>query len=145
VAKKTNSRMPLHYGVMTTHGMQALTTKRELTFCRICFSLSAIASPFRFLIRFFSSFLHAYIFPVARTWHAHTSPKPPFPSTRYMRNVYLVTGWLFATKTNTQHLTSIQSILTVTEQRGTITKLWHAWQMIQSLLCSNCNSNSSYF
>lgn len=31
-----------------------------------------MASPFRFLIRFFSSFLQAYILPVARTWQAHT-------------------------------------------------------------------------
>lgn len=29
-------------------------------------------SPFLFLMRFFSSFLQAYIFPVARTWHAQT-------------------------------------------------------------------------
>lgn len=29
-------------------------------------------SPFLFLILFFSSFLQAYIFPVALTWHAHT-------------------------------------------------------------------------
>lgn len=25
------------------------------------------------------------------TWHAHTSPKPPFPRTRYIRNVLYVT------------------------------------------------------
>lgn len=49
-----------------------LTTNLLFTFSRICFSLSAMASPFRFLIRFFSSFLHAYILPVARTWQAHT-------------------------------------------------------------------------
>lgn len=71
-----------------------LTTNLELTFCRICFSFRAILSPLRFLIRFFSSFLHAYIFPVARTWHAQTSPNPPFPSTLYIRNVFFVTGWL---------------------------------------------------
>lgn len=49
-----------------------LTTNLLLTFSRICFSFSAMASPFRFFIRFFSNLLHAYIFPVARTWHAHT-------------------------------------------------------------------------
>lgn len=27
------------------------------------------------------------------TWHAHTSPNPPFPSTRYMRKVLYVTCW----------------------------------------------------
>lgn len=52
--------------------IQALTTNLLLTFSRICFSLSAMDSPFLFFIRFFSSFLQAYIFPVARTWHAHT-------------------------------------------------------------------------
>lgn len=36
------------------------------------FSFSAIASPFLFFTRFFSSFLQAYIFPVARTWQAQT-------------------------------------------------------------------------
>ena len=71
-----------------------LTTNLELTFCKITFSFSTMASPFRFLMRFFSSFLQAYILPVARTWQAHTSPKPPLPSTRYMRKVFLVTGWL---------------------------------------------------
>lgn len=49
-----------------------LTTNLLFTFSRICFSFSAMASPFLFLIRFFSSFLQAYIFPVARTWQAHT-------------------------------------------------------------------------
>lgn len=49
-----------------------LTTNLLFTFSRICFSFRAIASPFRFLIRFFSSFLQAYIFPVARTWQAQT-------------------------------------------------------------------------
>jgi hypothetical protein len=38
--------------------------------------------------------LQAYIFPVARTWHAHTSPNPPLPRTRYIRKVLYVTGWL---------------------------------------------------
>lgn len=71
-----------------------LTTNLELTFCSICFSLRAICSPFRFLIRFFSSFLQAYILPVALTWQAHTSPKPPLPNTLYMRNVFFVTGAL---------------------------------------------------
>jgi hypothetical protein len=32
--------------------------------------------------------------PVARTWQAHTSPNPPFPSTLYILNVFFVTGWL---------------------------------------------------
>jgi len=49
-----------------------LTTNLLFTFSRICFSFRAMASPFRFLIRFFSSFLQAYIFPVARTWQAQT-------------------------------------------------------------------------
>lgn len=31
-------------------------------------------------------------FPVARTWQAQTSPNPPFPSTRYIRNVLCVIG-----------------------------------------------------
>lgn len=44
-----------------------LTTNLLLTFSRICFSFSAMDSPFLFLILFFSSFLQAYIFPVART------------------------------------------------------------------------------
>lgn len=52
--------------------LTVLTTNLLFTFSRICFSLSAMASPFRFLIRFFSSFLQAYILPVARTWQAHT-------------------------------------------------------------------------
>lgn len=49
-----------------------LTTKLLLTFSKMRFSFSAIASPFRFLTRFFSSFLQAYILPVARTWQAQT-------------------------------------------------------------------------
>lgn len=44
-----------------------LTTNLEFILCRICFSISTMLSPLRFLIRFFSNFLHAYIFPVART------------------------------------------------------------------------------
>lgn len=63
--------------------------------------MSTIGSPFRFLIRFFSNFLQAYILPVARTWQAQTSPKPPFPSTRYIRNVLYVTGWLQTNQTQT--------------------------------------------
>lgn len=47
--------------------LRRLTTNLLLTFSRICFSFSAIDSPFLFLILFFSSFLQAYIFPVART------------------------------------------------------------------------------
>lgn len=49
-----------------------LTTKLLLTFSKMRFSFSAIASPFLFFTRFFSSFLQAYIFPVARTWQAQT-------------------------------------------------------------------------
>lgn len=49
-----------------------LTTKLLLTFSKMRFSFSAMASPFRFLTRFFSSFLQAYILPVARTWQAQT-------------------------------------------------------------------------
>ena len=60
--------------------------------CSISFSLSTIDSPLRFFIRFFSSFLQAYIFPVARVWQAHTSPKPPLPRTRYIRKVLEVTA-----------------------------------------------------
>lgn len=52
--------------------LSVLTTNLLFTFSRICFSLRAMDSPFRFLIRFFSSFLQAYILPVARTWQAHT-------------------------------------------------------------------------
>lgn len=53
-------------------GPWTLTTKRLLTLSRICFSLSAMDSPFLFLILFFSKRLQAYIFPVARTWQAQT-------------------------------------------------------------------------
>ena len=47
-------------------------THRELIFCRMSFSLSTMLSPLRFLTRFFSSFLQAYILPVALVWQAHT-------------------------------------------------------------------------
>lgn len=60
--------------------------------------MRTIASPLRFFILFFSSFLQAYILPVARTWQAHTSPNPPLPKTRYIRKVLYVTGWLSAAK-----------------------------------------------
>lgn len=49
-----------------------LTTNLLLTFSRICFSFRAMDSPFLFFILFFSSFLQAYILPVALTWQAHT-------------------------------------------------------------------------
>lgn len=49
-----------------------LTTNLLLTFSKINFSLRAMDSPFLFFILFFSSFLQAYIFPVALTWQAHT-------------------------------------------------------------------------
>lgn len=49
-----------------------LTTNWLLTFSKICFSLSAMDSPFLFFILFFSNLLQAYIFPVARTWQAQT-------------------------------------------------------------------------
>lgn len=49
-----------------------LTTKLLLTFSKMRFSFNAIASPFLFFTRFFSSFLQAYILPVARTWQAQT-------------------------------------------------------------------------
>lgn len=52
---------------LVSYAYARFTTKRELIFCRICFSISTIDSPLRFLMRFFSSFLHAYILPVART------------------------------------------------------------------------------
>ena len=53
-------------------GAWTLTTNWLLTFSRICFSLSAMDSPFLFLILFFSKRLQAYILPVARTWQAQT-------------------------------------------------------------------------
>jgi len=56
------------------------TLRKTLTFWRICFSVMTMVSPRRFLIRFFSSFLQAYILPVERVWQAHTSPKPPLPA-----------------------------------------------------------------
>lgn len=46
---------------------RTLTTNLLLIFSRICFSFSAMDSPLRFFILFFSSILQAYIFPVART------------------------------------------------------------------------------
>lgn len=52
---------------MVSYAYAKLTTNLELIFCKICFSIKTIDSPFRFLIRFFSNFLQAYIFPVART------------------------------------------------------------------------------
>lgn len=60
-----------------------LTTNLLVTFSRICFSFSAIDSPFLFLILFFSKRLQAYIFPVARTWHAHTC-QLQFPFSVYL-------------------------------------------------------------
>lgn len=53
-------------------GPWILTTNWLLTFSKICFSLSAMDSPFLFLILFFSKRLQAYILPVARTWQAQT-------------------------------------------------------------------------
>lgn len=147
-----------HSASFVSYAYAKFTTNRELIFCKICFSINTIDSPFRFLIRFFSSFLQAYIFPVARTytnkqrkewkiefsmnnwfqplfaetraqqrnerrlqlcvrmynklakllakvwqrrklcmngptWQAHTSPNPPLPSTRYIRNVLYVICW----------------------------------------------------
>lgn len=49
-----------------------LTTNRLSTSSRICFSFRAMLSPFLFFTCVFSSFLQAYILPVARTWQAHT-------------------------------------------------------------------------
>lgn len=59
-------------GAWPAAGPWTLTTNRLLTFSRMRFSLRAMDSPFRFLILFFSRRLQAYIFPVARTWQAHT-------------------------------------------------------------------------
>lgn len=56
-----------HNASFVSYAYARFTTNLELIFCRICFSISTIDSPLRFLIRFFSNFLHAYIFPVART------------------------------------------------------------------------------
>lgn len=56
-----------HNASFVSYAYARFTTNRELIFCRISFSISTIDSPLRFLIRFFSSFLHAYILPVART------------------------------------------------------------------------------
>ena len=42
---------------------------------------------------FFSNFLQAYILPVDLVWHAHTSPKPPFPEKKFaagMNNCFVV-------------------------------------------------------
>lgn len=64
-------RSPSHQGGPVP-GALTLTTNRLLTFSRICFSFSAMDSPFRFLILFFSRRLQAYILPVARTWQAQT-------------------------------------------------------------------------
>lgn len=49
-----------------------LTTNRLFSPSSICFSFRAMASPLLFLTWVFSSFLQAYIIPVARTWQAHT-------------------------------------------------------------------------
>lgn len=59
-------------GAWPASGPRTLTTNRLLTFSRMRFSLRAMDSPFLFLILFFSRRLQAYIFPVARTWQAHT-------------------------------------------------------------------------
>lgn len=69
-----------------------LTTKLLLTFSKMRFSFSAIASPFLFFTRFFSSFLQAYILPVARTWQAQTwktSGNPPWSHTLYIKLIYI--------------------------------------------------------
>lgn len=92
-----------------TPSISILTTNLLLTLSRICFSLRAMISPFCFFTRFFSSFLQAYIFPEARTWHAHTSPNPPFPKTRYSRNVSLVTGRLWMKKKHWKHYSLLQT------------------------------------
>lgn len=52
---------------LVSYAYAKLTTNLELIFCNICFSINTIDSPLRFLMRFFSSFLQAYILPVART------------------------------------------------------------------------------
>lgn len=51
----------------------SLTTKRLSSSCSISFSLRAMSSLFLFFTWVFSSFLQAYILPVALTWQAHTS------------------------------------------------------------------------
>ena len=45
---------------------RSLTMNLQSILSNSCFSLSAIPSPFRFLIRFFSNFFIAYIIPDAR-------------------------------------------------------------------------------
>lgn len=57
-----------HNASFVSYAYARFTTKRELILCKICFSMRTIDSPFLFLIRFFSSFLHAYILPVALTY-----------------------------------------------------------------------------
>jgi hypothetical protein len=65
---------------MWGHEQLICISQYTLTFWRICFSVMTMVSPRRFLIRFFSSFLQAYILPVERVWQAHTSPNPPLPA-----------------------------------------------------------------
>lgn len=60
-----------HKASFVSYAYAKFTTNFELILCNICFSISTIDSPFRFFIRFFSSFLHAYIFPVARTYKSN--------------------------------------------------------------------------
>lgn len=50
----------------------SLTMNLQSILSNSCFSLSAMPSPFRFLIRFFSNFFMAYIIPDARLWQAQT-------------------------------------------------------------------------
>ena len=71
----TRQESPSHQKNGLVNGPWTLTTNWLLTFSRICFSLSAMDSPFLFLILFFSKRLQAYILPVARTWQAQTCSK----------------------------------------------------------------------
>lgn len=78
-------------GPVAGHG--TLTTNWLLTFSRICFSLSAMDSPFLFLILFFSKRLQAYILPVARTWQAQTCSRSRQYCHRILKCFTQLQGW----------------------------------------------------
>lgn len=61
----------VHKKTALEHGCN-LTTNRLSTSSSSSFSLSAMCSPCHFFTWVFSSFLQAYIIPVARTWEAQT-------------------------------------------------------------------------
>jgi len=118
---------------------------------KILFSFNAIDSPRRFFILFFSNLLikikvslsfytfayrlQAYSFPVARTWQAHTSPKPPLPSTLYCRKFCFVTArfsksfhWI--NRLNFRDSRNSLKGLSVVKRSLTV------WYSLQSIVCS---------